>query len=448
MPRKDAKPVTSITNEAARIFIRDSEERATLFCKRISGFYLIKLKSGGAWRYRYMDDAGKRKTKTIKGGYPALKPAQAADAALAWLESGSDPIQEQADKREQAKSAEARAAKRKLGTFLEGDYAKHQARKRSGDHTLQLLRSNFAAWLDRDMASLSADDVEQWQEAKEAAGLAHATIKHVYSALKTLLNVAAKKKILTDNPLAKVSLEQAADNERARELAEKLEQSRRLLTDDEIERLHTGLHLFGEEIRRQRRNSRAHGKPDLPDLAEVEYPHWFIPFCYVALYTGLRPGDIFSLQWQEANINFKRITKTPEKTRHHENPARITMEMVEPLHDVLKRWHKQNGKPDAGLVFASPVTGERLTKKAHSRPWKHAKRLGGLPPGLDFYALRHHFISTLVANGVPLLTVAKLVGQKSTQMIEQHYGHLCPTSAADALQGFARSMERRPAVNA
>lgn len=441
-----SKKITSISDEAARIFIRDNAERSTLFCTRITGFYLIRLKTGGAWRWRYLDDAGKRKTKTV-GKYPAMKPEVAAQAALQWLNTGADPLAEQQARQSEAKSALEQAARRKVGKYLEGSYAKHQARKRSGDHTLQLIRSNFPGWLDRDMASLTREDAVAWQEAKEAAGLAHTTIQRAYSAVKTMLNHAVRAGLLQANPLANVSLEQPADNDRAQELAAARESARRLLTDDEIQRLHAGLEGFAEELRRQRRNSRSHGKPDLPDLDAVEFPHWFIPFCYVALFTGMRPSDIFSLTWQEASINFRRITKTPEKTRHHSNPAKITLDMADPLHDVLKRWHKQNGKPAAGFVFVSPVTGDRLDKKAHIKPWKHVKQHGGLPADLDFYALRHHFISTLVARGVPLLTVARLVGQKSAQMIERHYGHLCPSSAAEALQIFATSMERRPAAN-
>lgn len=446
MPKKQSH--SSITEEAARIFIRDADERATLFCTRISGFYLIKLKTGGAWRWRYTDDLGKRKTKTV-GKYPALKPETAAAKVINWISDDVDPLLEDSKKKAAAVSEAEQATRRKLGDYLEGGYAKYQSRKLAGDHTLQLIRHNFAGWLERDMASLTDHDVEAWQEAREQAGLAHSTIQRAYSAIKTLLNQAVKKKILTTNPLANVALEQPHDNERARELEEARESARRLLTDDEIQRLHAGLDAFAEELRRQRRSSRAHGKPDLPDLDAVEYPHWFIPFANVALYTGLRPGDIFSLTWQEANVNFKRITKTPQKTRHHANPAKVVMEMVEPLHIVLKRWHKQCGRPKSGLVFISPVTGGQLDKKAHGKPWRRVKRLGGLPDDLDFYALRHHFISALVADGVPLLTVAKLVGQKSTQMIERHYGHLCPTSAADALHGFAKRMSvQSEAVNA
>jgi integrase len=73
--------------------------------------------------------------------------------------------------------------------------------------------------------------------------------------------------------------------------------------------------------------------------------------------------------------------------------------------------------------------------------------LGGVDPDLHFYSLRHHFISALVASGAPLLAVAKLVGHKSATMIEQHYGHLAQSTAADLMRSFSESLKTTVAEN-
>jgi integrase len=450
MATKQSK--TSITEAAARNVMRDAEERATLSCTRITGFHLIKLKQSGAWRYRYTNAAGKRRIATI-GKYPAMHPEVAAAVALEFLTRNADPLSEKRSEKQQARTDEEIAEARTFLNYFENEYTTHQLRKKTGKATLAIIRSNFPEWIGRDMSTLSAADVRSWQKRREAEGTAHATLKRAYGAVKTMLNHAAKSHskndlpVLDENPLGNVSLDAPIDDERMQTLVTARQAARRLLTDDEIQALYLGLDLFAEEHRRQRRNSREHGRAYLTDLDDVEYPHWFIPFCYVALYTGMRPGDIHSLTWTEASVNFGRITKTPEKTRHHSEPAKIVMDMADPLRDVLKRWHKQQGKPQAGLVFPSPVTGSRLNSKAHTKPWKQVKKLGGLHDELVMYSLRHHFISTLVANGIPLLTVARLVGQKSAQMIESHYGHLSPSSAASALNLFARSVERKAVVH-
>ena len=57
--------ITSITDTAANKWAKEAEERRAVYCKRIPGFHLTKLKSGAVWRYRYTDGSGKRRTATI-----------------------------------------------------------------------------------------------------------------------------------------------------------------------------------------------------------------------------------------------------------------------------------------------------------------------------------------------------------------------------------------------
>lgn len=431
-----AKLDTSITDAQTRRFLADSEERSTLWCEKVAGFHLLKTKRGGSWRYRYQDATGKRRVATV-GKYPAMKPQQAAQRALEWRNDDVDVLAEKEKRRHDAIEAKRIAAHRTLGRYLETPYARHQERKRSGHETLGLIRSNFRDWLDRDMSSLSKQDVEEWQQQREAKGRAHSTLRRAYGALRTLLNHAVEHEALKENPLSRVRLAQPHHTERTKELSEDRAKVRRLLTDAEVHGLQEGLNAFSDELRRQRRNSRKHGKPHLPDLDKVAFPHWFVPFCWTAFYTGLRPGDLYHLTWSELSIQFGRLVKTPAKTQHHADPARITMDLPKELVEVLTAWWEQQGRPNTGLVFPSPVTEKAMDKKAHGKPWQRVKALGALPPDLTFYALRHHFISTLVAAGVPLLTVAKLAGHKGVGMIEAHYGHLCPDSARGALEVFA-----------
>ncbi|WP_018872980.1 integrase family protein [Thioalkalivibrio sp. ALJ16] len=430
---------TSITDAAARRFLESAEGRATLWCDRVTGLHLIRTAKGGSWRYRYTDPTGKRRTATI-GRYPALKPQQAAEKALAWRTEGADVLAEKERRKREAREEKALAGTRTLRAYIEGPYARYQARRTAGGETLAILRTNFNHWYDRDLATLTRADVMAWQSWREGLGRAPATIKRAYGALRTLLRQAVRDGVIEDDPLRDVALDKPAETERTEALRERRAATRRLLTDDEIHRLHVGLDSFADELRQQRRNSRAHGKPELPDLDAVAYPHWFIPFAYLSLYTGLRPGDLYALTWLELNPAFGRLVKIPAKTRHHPEPARVEMDLPPGALDVVRAWWAQQGKPATGLVFPSPITGRRMDKKAHGKPWRRVKRLGGLPDDLTFYALRHHFISTLVAAGVPLLTVAKLAGHKSAAMIEGHYGHLCPDTAREIMRQYGQAV--------
>jgi integrase len=340
---------------------------------------------------------------------------------------------------------------RSLGAYLDGIYTKHQERKKhAGVHTLQIIRGNFAALLDRDMTTLNAVDINTWQLEREKDGVAYETIERAYGALKTLLHHAEKEKIIEKYPIADVKLQSQRADEKSKTFSEDAIQHRRMLTVDELNGLYRGLDLFAEELRAQRRSSRKHGRSYLPDFDLVTYPHWFIPFFGLALHTGMRPGDLYTLTWHELKLSFKRLVKVPEKTMHHRDPAKLDLHLTDDCLAIMAAWHQQMGRPKDGLVFPStverdvsesPQAPRTFTKKAHRKAWGRVLDLGGVDPALHFYSLRHHFISALVAGGAPLLAVAKLVGHKSTKMIEEHYGHLAQSKSADLMESYSESLK-------
>jgi integrase len=44
--------------------------------------------------------------------------------------------------------------------------------------------------------------------------------------------------------------------------------------------------------------------------------------------------------------------------------------------------------------------------------------------GVVAYCLRHSFATDALANGVPVATVAELMGHKNIRMVQEHYAHL------------------------
>ena len=440
---------TSITTTAAAKFYKKSVTRDRLPCTKITGLHLLKLQTGASWRYRYTDTTGKRRVATV-GGYPALTPVEAAAKVAEWIAKDADPLLEKKTGREKAISAEEAKKIKTLGYYLDGRYLKIMETwpPRSAQLNKQRLELHFKDLLNTPMDEITKRHIDQWQTTQEKKGRAHNTIKRVYTSLKALLRQAVADKVISSDPLKGCQLinptftEQAAIKKRG----EELDQKRRMLTDAETVALHHGLDKFGEEIRQQRRNSRAHGKPNLPDLDAVAYPHWFIPFCLLALHTGLRPGDLYTLTWQELNINFAKLKKTTGKSaqsvRRGKGGTLVEMKLNNRIHAIMKDWWEQHGKPATGLVFPSTVTGGQFALTAHHKPWASVKKISGLPENLNFYALRHNFISALVAQGLPLLAVAKLAGHKSTAMIEQHYGHLCEKQAAEAVDIMADQIRR------
>ncbi len=445
---KKQASITSITDDAAHDLLNKDKD-SSLFCKQIPGFHLFKRERGCAWRYRYTNAEGKRKVHTF-GKYPGMIPNEAAAIALEWYQEDADPQAEKAARRQERQQAFTDSNRRVLRTYLEGDYSRHMETwkpRNASDNKLR-FKNRFPEFLDRDMTSLSKHDINEWQTRMEKRGLAHSSVRRSYAALKALLNQAVSDDLIDANPLAGHRLRGAPHTEQERQKVDPEKQQRRLLTAKEMQGILTGLDLFAEEVREQRRNSRKHGKPNLPDLDAVAYPHWFIPFCNLALATGWRPGDLYTLEWGHVDLKFKkRLYKEAEKSRalaarRNRHATVLDTPLPQSTLDMLKKWHHQQGKPDTGLVFPSPRTGGQLDAQAHRKPWESVKEHGKLPEELVFYSLRHHAISAMVAAGVPLLTVARLVGHRDTAMIEKHYGHLSPASAGQAMDIVAATIRQ------
>ncbi|WP_339857967.1 tyrosine-type recombinase/integrase [Pseudohongiella acticola] len=428
------------------------------------GLFAIKLKTGLSWRYRYRDIDGKRVVDTIAGG--GTKPEQAAAIAeeiRAQLKKSISPRLEKArrDQEEAELKAKAQANEfQTLGAFLAEIYIPH-LNKRAGapkaewknkSHpTTQNIKSNFAHLFDYSMNSVTPAHIRQWET--DRSDIKRPTKARALAALKGMLSYAAGKKkgdpnpapVIDANPLQGVTLspETAAEREAEAIASEGQDQARQLLTASDVKKVRKGLELLGKKIRTQRERSRKHGKPELPSLLSVKYPHWFIPFCEIARLTGMRPGDIARLRWTNivtlARIKGDALKFKPHKTLHHANPIEVTFPITGELEQVLTDWRKQNGDPKTGLVFPSKRIDTHMDKNAYQRHWIEVKKLGDLPAELQFYSFRHSFISDRVNAGWPLLRLAKLVGHKTTDMIAHNYFR----DDLEELAGALREMDRR-----
>lgn len=430
---------TSFTQHNVSKFLSDATDYAEKSCAMISGFQIRKLLKGGQWRYRYTDADGFKRCITI-GKFPSIKPEMAANEAISLageIAKGFDPLVNKNKKIEEVrefKKKQKASEQANLKAYLEGIYTDHQSRKaHEGKHTIDMIRKHFSEWFDLPMDSITDVELKKWQSAKRNSKLSHSTIKRAFGALRTMLRHAVREGILQFDPTHKFQLDPPTAVEKNESLQGNDLKTRRMFTSEELAGIHLGIERYKSELIRQRENSLAHGKKGLLSLKGLEYPHWFFPFFRLAAYSGLRTGDLYTLNWQELNIQFKRLVKVPNKTKHHHDPIKLNLPLDDDISHVLALWHKQGGKPPNGLVFPSPVSTKQMNKKAHVTHWKKILKLGDVNTDLDFYSLRHHYISRLVAGNIPLFTVARLAGHKSTKMIEQHYGHLAPNAAIEAL---------------
>lgn len=316
-----------------------------------------------------------------------------------------------------------------LRNYLNGPYAEHQQHKKSGQQTLAMINKSFAQLLARPLQQIRREDIRTWRRRREADGLQWLTIKRHFDALQGLLNHAVREEALKENPLGTFRLTPPASSE-----ADQLEAvaNRKILNDAEIRQFFCGLGLFNEEKKAQRRRSRQHGKRHLPCLDKVRFAHAAVPWFLLAYYTGLRPGDLFGLQWPHVDLERKQIVKVIEKTAAH-NSRPMAFPLAPDALEALTDWWHQNDRPVQGYVFASDRTGGRRDKHSMQRPWAQIKEMGGLPPELQIYTLRHNFASQLIQRGVDLFTVSRLMAHSDIQTTINNYASFAPDHAAAAV---------------
>ena len=135
----------------------------------------------------------------------------------------------------------------------------------------------------------------------------------------------------------------------------------------------------------------------------------------MALYTGMRKGEIFNLKWTDINFNNRLITiRNPKSGRDEHIP------MNQSTFDLLKSHSVHELNPE--LVFPNKFGKKRVDiRKGVDR----IKKRAGLPKEFrGMHGLRHVFASRLASSGkVDLYRIQKLLTHKSPQMT-QRYAHL------------------------
>ena len=244
--------ITSITEAAAQNHLTTANNWQSLGCTLIPGFYLQKITKGCSWRYRYIDSAGKRRVATI-GKFPGLIPHEAAKKAREWQEASIDPLK-QKERRKQAELAEdTQREQRTLRKYLEGGYRLIMDSWPDNSRKMAEARfhNHFSDLLDRPMDEITPADLRKWEAACKERELAQSTINRTYSALKTLLRRAVIDDVIKADPLATFKLygPTLAEQERADAVEEEARQKdRRMLTPDEINKLHIGLDAFADVV--------------------------------------------------------------------------------------------------------------------------------------------------------------------------------------------------------
>ncbi len=214
--------------------------------------------------------------------------------------------------------------------------------------------------------------------------LSTATIKYILAVTRQIWNYALSRGLTTIPYPAKQIKPPKADNKRVR-----------FLSRDEAERL-----LEALKTRSQ----------DTHDMA------------LLSIFTGLRAGEIFKLQWSEVNLveGFINI-------RDRKNSDSSTAWLTPRLQEMLVRRHADRTIND--LVFPTKEGGSKsemsnlFTKVVNELGFNDDMK--DMRDKVVFHTLRHTFASWHVQRGTPLKTVSVMMGHKTIAMTER-YSHLSP----------------------
>lgn len=130
----------------------------------------------------------------------------------------------------------------------------------------------------------------------------------------------------------------------------------------------------------------------------------------LAIETGMRRGELLSLDWQHIDLN-ARIAHLP-LTKNGE-PRDVPLSTR--ARDVLQRLWESQGSPAAGRALLT-------SESAVVQSWGHLCGRAGIS-GLHFHDLRHEAVSRLFERGLNVIEVSTISGHKELRMLAR-YAHL------------------------
>ena len=175
---------------------------------------------------------------------------------------------------------------------------------------------------------------------------------------------------------------------------------------------------------------------------------------------GMRSGEICALRWRDADLQSQRLEVRgtifwDKQGWHVQEPktkqSRRTVELASPTVDALKRRQKSQLEEQmrAGpkwrhddFVFTDDVGNPLRQTFVLRYRFRPLLERAGFPPQFQtvrVHDLRHSLVSILLASGVDVATITRIVGHSSPAVTTAIYSHMLPgadRAVADKLSGM------------
>ena len=386
----------------------------------VKGFVVRVLPSGAKVFWLRYSFGGKRSCRFKLGvfGNVSVEGARAlATTAAGEVAKGRDP--QERKKAERVKAGRDRLTK--LRNFLDDRFEPWaKAHMKSWAIQLKRIRSDFKDQLDQPMTDLHQVSVERIRQEWKKDGKQPRTINRDLQRLQSVLSRAVEAGVLDRHPFRGLKPMKFDKTGRVRFLsaAEEIVLREALATRED--------RLRAERVRYNAWRVARQLDP-MPERTGDLLDH-LKPMVLTAVNTGMRRGELFSLQWSDVDLATKVVTVRAASAKSGQT-RRIPLNREAAA--VLKAWRDRQ-IDTTNLVFPG-ADGARLNNIAKS--WGGVVTIAKIS-GFNFHDLRHTFASKLVQNGTDLNTVRTLLGHSeiSTTLI---YAHLAPDNLRAAVERVA-----------
>jgi len=302
--------------------------------------------------------------------------------------------------------------------FLEEHYFQWvDANHSASNSTKRCLLVDCEPFLKEKLEEILPQKVEKWRTARVSSGISPHTANRAYATLRASLTKAEEWNFVAEHPLRKMKPLKTDSNLRIR-----------FLSQDEEERMRTALNNREDKLRLKRLNGNIRRKQRKQELMVDLYKRIFAdhlkPMVLLSMNTGIRRGELFSLQWRNIDFNLKQLTveganAKSRKTRH------IPLN-IEAFH-VLEKWKAQCSSSQNNVFISNH--GKQFVDI--DNPWKRVLKEAEISD-FRWHDLRHHFASKLAMKKVGINTIREILGHASQSMVLR-YAHLSAEHKAEAV---------------
>lgn len=162
---------------------------------------------------------------------------------------------------------------------------------------------------------------------------------------------------------------------------------------------------------------------------------------HVALFAGLRRGEVFGLQWDDLEVNgdgsgrirVRRSVYQGKIMRPKTATSERIVDVPRPVLDALAR-HKEARRPiGEGFVFRTRSGAPLDPNSWYRRVFTSIRKRAKLENGVGLHSLRHTYASLLIRQGENPKYTSSQLGHSSTSFTMDTYGHLFETTSTRAM---------------